>query len=1003
MLLTDVLKLTNQVESLNIIQTFLSEPLSYEDHMKAFSYYIEIANDNELDELVIEEGLKTLERFINQKPLSVHQNIYGRIIDSAIKINKFEIAKEFIVKRNEVLNIMDQYLIIIDEIKLNKALNKDVYNLLKQLLTETIPYDIKTDTLEELLAYYETNKDYQNALDIIKQLINFTNDKKYQTNELIVLYYLNEYEDVTKLATEVLKREPNNYIAATLLVVANIKLDKIAKAISLEAEYEDLIDTGTDPYKELAYNAIIEMYKASNNNKISVDHYQAKLKKLNKAKPKDTKNKEVEPKTLKPEVIKVEVIKEAPKSEGVLRHLKYHEWLNTWLIKSHKIDSKLALREYLRQLLIEVSKEVKFSEAILYIDKDLETNFFNYKKERLYDKKLIGQYTEKTIIKDVLDSNDIIFGKPRIFKNNIDIVTNKEYTSDIKFIYAFPLDKKSVVAFYLEEDLSDESKYFELFQGIASIIYTKLLDINTNERVLIDNKFYTDLIDKSLMPIRILTETRSTYNDSATNLFEIVYNEHLEIFLRDVGIHDQAMYNNTLKRLFNYPNEFKTIQYKYQQKVIIEHLYALRKNGKTHIISFFIDITAYTLKEKALTNEVIIDHETNLKNKYSLTTELKDFLKEKVTFVLIELNDSIKAVYGKPKINEFFIEFAKVTKEHFSDADVYRFEYNQVMVVLKYNDIRAVEKNLKEYMSVMQHYEPKVLKYEEYNYHMGVLRYPVATTEKDSSKLFRYLDIALNNAKRSTEPAFNHFIFKDYEDEVYEQQIIDYLNVAMENRQLSLFFKQIIDIEDNKIWQYESELIMPNINIDSKYLNIIAKKRNRIVELEHYHIEAVCIFLKRLEEETNRLIRLTIPISAETFLRSDFQGFLIGTLKSYEIPADFIRIITNLDTENQRNVLKIEEVINFGIALDTTKLNTALTHDFHALHLDLKNKNHKWLKYLDMLDNNLKANNIALVIRNINSKEDIDLIKNLGIRYIEGTVYKKLDSEKLLSKIKGQL
>ncbi|HHW79604.1 MAG TPA: GGDEF domain-containing protein [Acholeplasmataceae bacterium] len=1002
MKLSDILKLDNNVTSLNIIQTFLNQPLSYDDYIKAITYYLKIANDNNLDELVLEEGNKTLNKFINQKPLEEHEKIYSYLIDAAINLEKFNLVQDYIEERRKLLNIMDQYQTIIDEIKLNKALNKDIYGLLKKLVIETIPYDIKTKSYEALLEIYENKKDYTNALVIISELIEHTNNDKYLNNKLKIFYLEERTFEALELAENIIEKDENNIFAVIVLIAANTKLNKLRRASSLEANYEQLIDNASDELKELAYTEIINLYTVMNN-KISLDFYNKKLSKLKRNK----NNKEVikatekiESGDVKPEIIKVEVYKDSPKDKSILKYLQYYEWLNEWLIKSHLINEKLALREYLRQLLIEVSKKIDFIEAVIYIENAKDSNIFNYKKERLYDKQIIKPYVTETIINEALELGEPIFTNPKTFKFNKDIITQKPYDDKVNFIYAFPVDEGIAIAFYLEEELLDPSKYYELYEGIATIIYTKLLDIRINERLLKENKFYQDIVLSSSIPVRIMTETKSLYNESATEFFNISYNEHLEIFLRDVSVHDIPLYNTTVKRLFNYPNERKIIKYKYQEKIIIEHLYAIVKNGEVNIISFFIDITNHVLKEETLTKEIIIDHETNLKNRYLLKKELKTHLEEKVTFILIELDQTLKQVYGNNKINQFFIEFAKATKTHFNDMEVYRFDFNQLLVVLNYNDIRAVDKTLKEYFSVILHLKSQVLPYEKYKLSAGVLRYPVVTTEKNHDKIFNYLDISLNKAKNDRESHYNHFIFKDYEDDIYEQQIIDYLNTAIENKQLELYFKQIIDLDNNKIWQYESELILPNINIDSKYLNLIAKKRKKLVDLEHYHIEAVCIFLSKLEEETNRLIKLTIPISSETFLKNDFQGYLIGTLKQYRIPADFIRIVTDVDLRDRNNSLKIQEIIKFGISLDTTNLETALSHEFHALHLELKHKNHKWLAYYSNINEFLKNNHIAFVLRNVNTKEEREIAESVGITYIEGLLYKKIDSKKLLEKIK---
>ena len=58
-----------------------------------------------------------------------------------------------------------------------------------------------------------------------------------------------------------------------------------------------------------------------------------------------------------------------------------------------------------------------------------------------------------------------------------------------------------------------------------------------------------------------------------------------------------------------------------------------------------------------------------------------------------------------------------------------------------------------------------------------------------------------------------------------------------------LAFNQVVDIEKNSIWQYESEMTIPDLQFETNYLIKLAKKRNRIVELERFHITKVLDFL----------------------------------------------------------------------------------------------------------------------------------------------------------------
>lgn len=999
MKLSDILKLNNEIESLNIIQSFLNQPISQYDFEAAASNYLKIAIYNNLDELVLSEGDKFLEKVINNKPTKYRVEIYNFLIDSSINLEKISLARSYIEKRKELLPIIKTYLTIIDELKIKKKLNQDYYDELKKLSVEVLPEKLKNEVLDELLDYYLSKNNLEKAYDMILQIGDLSNDIKYQVKLVEIFYKQGKYEEVVE-KSEVILKKINSGLVAAYLISSLTALNKLLRASSLEAEYEDIIDE-IDNYddKLFAYNEIINLYQKIQNN-LSVETYEkkiAKLKRKNKEVIKE-EQKEVKP---KPSIEVKEVI--TTKRINSSKYLEQFSWIKNWLIESHEIDLKIAFREYLRSIFIKINEKINFEEVILYIDKGYDSNLFNYKKERLYDKKIIKQYLENTIINETLSKKDDVFGKISELNNRLDILTQKEYTNNINYVYSFYISNDIVLVFYLNEEITDPSVYYDLLNGISSIIHSRIIDEKNMINIKKEANYFQDVINNKAIPVRIMTEYQSKYNEKAVQLFNIDSKYHFELFLREIPLEEADKYSVLIKRLLNYPNETKVIEYKYQDLYILEYLFAIKIDNQVSIISFFVDLTNKTLNEKDLTVKASVDQETGLKNKQELINNINKYLDEKVTFVLLELNQELRNIYGNERMHKFFIELSRATEKHFTNYDIYRYDFNQLIVVFNLNDIRTVNKELNEYFQVVNHLKSTILKYEKFKVKAGVLRYPVVTVEKNVDKLYRYLDVALDKAKQSKENDFIHFIFADYEKEVFEQEIIDYLNTAIENKQLNIRFKQIIDMHNNVVWNYESEIYLPTVNINYKYLYTVAKKRKRLVDLELFHLELVCSFLKKLEEETNHLIKITIPISKETFYSQNFNGFIVTTLKKYKIPAEFIRLLCEVDIKDQSSIVKIQELLKLGLSIDTTYIESALSGDFNAVHLNYNKFNNKWKNYFRNINDFLNQNNIALIIKNVDNKQDRELLKNIGIKYIEGEVYQKVDPLNIISKVKENL
>jgi EAL domain-containing protein (putative c-di-GMP-specific phosphodiesterase class I)/GGDEF domain-containing protein len=846
-----------------------------------------------------------------------------------------------------------------------------------------------------MFSIYKNDHQYEMALNSLYLLYEYDLKPKYVKEELSLLLTLKKYEDVLKIALDELRKDPKDVHALLALIEVYIERGDLQRASSLEAENEEEFDKASDDIKKQAYALFIKLYQKLDN-KLSLDLYQKKQKTFLKSLEKKVKVEEEK----KPEVVVIE------KMEGkTLQHhqlLKSFELAEDLITYSHLIDDKLLLRDYLRLFFMHADKEIQAKEHLLYI-KGESPNLYHYKKERLYDKLIPTYLVDQSLLEMVINSSQEVADIPSRLKYPKNVITQKDYEDDIMFVYAFPVGDIGVYLIHFDKPIGDPGDYYDILKIISSIIYTHLLDEKKLSKIKKDHRYYQDVLNSPILAYRQLNDVHSTYNDSAQKLLNVDKHYHLELFLRDVSYEYVHLYKDTIFKLLAKPGLTFELMYKYQEKHILEKLYSLKIGDEIVVMSLFFDQTKEAEETKELIEKATVDHETGLSNLYALSQEIFDELKDKASLFLIELDDTLKHIYGTEKIVQFFKEFAQHTKKFFSEGKTYRFDYHQLMVIVPTNDIRSVTKIVKDYFKYLDQYESKILKYEKFNANMGILRYPVVTTEKNKEKLYRYLDIALEKAKRDKEDKYVFFVYRDYEDELFEQQVIDHLNVAIENKNLGLVFNQITDIKKNRVWQYESELTLHNLDIDNKYLTAIAKKRNRLVELEKFHIKKVVEFLVELEKETERLIKLTIPISRETFLDNNFNTYLLGLFKSYGIPYEFLRIKFDMDLRASHYAPQIQELIDHGISIDTTSLDMALNYPFHALHVDMKKESVKYNTYLTKVKELLESFNMALIVRNVKTKDQKEALERLSIVYVEGPLYKQLYSNILIQKIKESL
>lgn len=992
--LADILNLNNDTESLNSITEFFDNAITQYEFEAALDKYLKIVIINDLKEFGLNEALILLKRVIDQNPTKYRSNIYYQIILLAIDLERYQLAKEYILLRKDVLKELDSYLVLIDEFYLYKAQGLNTYDILIKLKYEVIPQDVKVFVNEQLLNYYIKELEYEHAIRTLTELKEDTLNNKYSNKIIEIKYLMKDYISVVKDTETLIYESTANLYTIAYYISALRELKEYQKASNLEVEYEKSFENSDDhTLKTFIYSEIIKLYEEFYN-KPSITEYKNKLSKI-------TKQKKVEEVVL---VEKQKTIVKPIKTTTLVSHAKYlehFEYVNDWLIYSSNLKTELTFREYLRTLFIEISTKVNFFEAVIYLNDENDSNLYHYKNERLYDKRIINHTLSETVFETLIKDKKDYFGLVSSLINNKDILTNKTFSTDFKYLYSFYINDDFLITFYIKEELKDYALFYELFKGIKTIINLRVINLDNNKNLISEAKYLHHLINNEVMPMRIITDTNITYNKTSLKLFNIDNKMPLELFLRDLSLTDSKMYEEALKRLYNYPNETKVIKYMYQDLMILEYIFAYKHLGSINLISFFIDITKSSNLTNTLKEEILLDKNTKLLSRNTLENDFKELIKDKKTFMLVELDTKIEDVYGFTKAMDFFAEFASFNLKHFQ-VNVYRYDFNKVLIALNFNDIRAVNNQVNDYLLVVNHLNSNILKYEKFLVNIATLRYPVVTSDKNVLTVFKYLDLTLIKAKQENKRHLD-FTYSIYEEEVYEQEVIDYLNVAIEERQLSINFAQIIDLENNVVKEYLSELVLPTVNISSNYLTKIAKKRNKLSDLEYFHIELVISFLKSLQDETNHLINVSIPISIETFNESDFDQYLVQTLKKYNIRASFIKLVINGKLTQNSGLDKALKLMRFGIKLDTNNINVLLSSDFSSLHQKVNIQNKKWKLYLKTLNETLRNEKIDLIITDVNLTTERNELKSLGINLITGNLYKKVSPENILKQIKDKI
>lgn len=987
------------VEILNFIQT---KTLTVLEHQTVFIHLMKTYYALGIYPKVVSDGTTYHEQIRNDKENPKLEALYELIYFSAIKLEKFDIAYQYIQYRKNILPVNQQYLAQLNLIDFKRITNQDYTIDIEELIKDTIPDAVKLGLLKELLVLYLKQNQANKAYTLMDALKRLDYEQTYIPLYLKTLLQLKLYNDAKQIANQYRKHKLYEMDAFLALLYIYIHENDEHRLTILDADFSDKLEHQSIEFRLEAYNLFIDFYQKIKN-KYQLDNYTKKLKTLQKELKKQKKLEPTKVEDQAPILIKDYQVSPTQAVAGPKENIYHMDALIELFSYAHQIHDQKNYREFLRLLFIRASEFVETTDFIVFTKKD--EMLYHYKKERLYDKALVAQTYYDTLIHQTLEDGQERFGIPSSFKYDKNILTGKPFDETVGYIYSFALYDLGVFMVYLKNELKDPGTFFDLFKGFGSIIYASLKDEEKNANLRSENTFLKQILDSNLLNSRIMDAFQSDYNISAQKLLNVDRHIPIELFLRNIGVHDVKYYEQTIQRLLEKPGLMDVITYVYLDKQIREKLISISKDGMIYVVSIFDNITYIYDERTKLIEEATMDFETSLPNLNALHKDFEQFIKDKGSFLMITFNESILPIYGSDVTLQFFKEFGQRSQKYFDDGTVYRYGTYQLFVYIPINDIRSVTKRLKDYLKYLNEHESVVIPYEQFEPKIAVIRYPVVTEEKLPSKIFRYLELSLDYLKRKhSDDPFIFYEHSIYENEVFEQQVINYLNEAIETNQLSLAFEQIIDLSRNMIWQYESDLILENIAVDSKYLHAIAKKRNRLEALEHHHIKMVCQFLNMLEKETSKLIKITIPVSKETFTSFDFSPYVFGLFHEYQIPSEFIRF--KVKGENLRvnqHLNQLSEFIQSGIGLDTTSVESALTYPFNAVHIDFKGLDDKWKLYIQSMHHLFSLNQMACIVRDVKTNEQKDILQSLGIKYVQGDIQKAITADRLFIKIKGNI
>ncbi len=283
---------------------------------------------------------------------------------------------------------------------------------------------------------------------------------------------------------------------------------------------------------------------------------------------------------------------------------------------------------------------------------------------------------------------------------------------------------------------------------------------------------------------------------------------------------------------------------------------------------------------------------------------------------------------------------------------------------------------------------------------LGVTIYPQHSTEP--LELIQFADLAMYHCKNSQATTALFYTPHLLDQFLRQQRIRKGLSKAIENNELFLVYQPIVDIQENRVfafetllrWKFKGELIGPDEFIP------IAEKSGLIVSIGQWVVENAIKAFCQLENYHH--YKLSINISRVQIVDASFARNMLNIINQYPIDKANIHfeITETSEVEDQNTfnqVIKHLVDCGLGISVDDFGVGYSSLQQLQALNFDVVKIDRSFIKDLNKKDIAIvsAAHFIAqqfdaiTIVEGVENEQQLQLLKSLGFRYIQGYYYAK--------------
>lgn len=284
--------------------------------------------------------------------------------------------------------------------------------------------------------------------------------------------------------------------------------------------------------------------------------------------------------------------------------------------------------------------------------------------------------------------------------------------------------------------------------------------------------------------------------------------------------------------------------------------------------------------------------------------------------------------------------------------------------------------------------------------------YPINDISEPISIMCDHAKLALNTIKGKYGLVYQYYDVSIRNKMIEEQYLITHMKQALDNHEFEVYFQPKYEISSNTI--VGAEALVRWINPEKGFLSPASfiplfEKNGFITKLDKYVWDESLRCLRNWISSKNEVVPLSLNLSRADFYDSKIDKYLESLIHKYDIEPQLIHleVTESAYALDPKQIIKTLECLkSFGFKVDMddfgsgySSLNMLSDLPIDVLKLDMgfmknihlgTNKN-----ILSFIINLAKMMNLDIVAEGAETKEQVNMLQNLGCNVVQGYFYSK--------------